>query len=101
LAYWGWCSAVVKFAEIVVQRSADEPFHLTFCWKPAETFLGKDQYAVDRDLIYPAAGGNQFDLGVIFLFQFGFQPGSARFVVSGSTIFDRDFHWSLLDWPPA
>jgi hypothetical protein len=49
-------------------KSADEPFHLTVRRKSAEAFLGKDQFTVDPDLIDPAAGGNQLDIGVIFLF---------------------------------
>ena len=81
--------------------SADQLLHLTMFGKPAETFLGKYQPAVDPDFIYPAGGGDQFDIGIVFFLQFGFQPGSTRLVISCGTVFDGYFHHYLLDWSPV
>ena len=67
--------------------SSDQLFHLSVMGKSAQTFLGKYQPVVDSDFVYATAGGDQLDLGVILFLQFGFQPGSTRFVISCGAVF--------------
>lgn len=73
---------------LLSQQSGDLPLFR----KTLHLLLGEYELSVSGDLKHPTGGRNQLHLRAKRLFQFLFQPGSTRLIVSLCTIFDCDLH---------
>lgn len=73
---------------LLPQQSGDLPVFR----KTLHLLLGKYELSVSDDLKHPTGGRDQLHLRAKRLFQFLFQPGSTRLIVSLCTIFNCDLH---------
>jgi hypothetical protein len=97
-----------KFRHKAVVYKPDRSGPGRLCFLPKQTdnlpvigkatgfMFGKDLFAVRADSEHTAGTGNEFNLGVAFLYQFSLQTGGSGLIVSGCAVFNGYLHRLLL-----
>lgn len=65
-------------------------------WETTQGLFGKNRLARNHDFKDTTSGGLQLNIGIKFFFEFVFQTGSTRFIVSLCAIFNGNLHRNTL-----